>query len=213
MSVKLCDWEEDVSMKDSKTGLNFVVVGTGRSATAYISRIFNGLGVRCGHESVFTRHGLMKNQGYMGDSSWKASPHLGEFHGAVFHQIRHPLSVFNSMMGSPPADRRPYIDTDCSEEVAAMRIYLGWNRMCERGSPYIRYQVEELTPELLCSLCDLIGEPAQRSLAEKVLNEIPKNVNSKPRANYSWAELPDCVEKEKLFLIGQRYGYDMKKLV
>lgn len=197
-------------LMDNKTGLRFVVVGTGRSATEYISRVFNGLELRCGHESVFTRHGLVKNRGYVGDSSWRASPHLGEFHGVVLHQIRHPLSVFNSMMGSPPADRRPYIDTDCSEEVAAMRIYLGWNKMCERGSPYVRYRVEELAPELVCSLCGIIGKHIQRDLAEKVLKEIPKNVNSKPRANYSWSELPDCVEKEDLFLMGQRYGYNME---
>lgn len=198
---------------DGKTGLRFVVVGTGRSATQYASRLFKKLGIRCGHENVFTRHGLMDpRENIIGDSSWGAAPFLDEFHGVVLHQVRHPLSVFNSMMGSPPADRRPYIDTKCPQEIAAMRIYVGWNRMCEHGSPYVRYQVEELTPELVCGLCYIVGKEVSLSLAKKALKEIPKNVNSKPRANYTWDELPDCMEKKELFKMGQRYGYNMTEV-
>jgi len=40
--------------------LKFIVVGTGRCGTVYMARLLTGLGIPCGHESIFSFEGLQR---------------------------------------------------------------------------------------------------------------------------------------------------------
>ena len=91
--------------------LKFVAVGSGRSATKYISAVFSQIGISCGHESY--RNALHPGQndvssaaikllenglsGVYGEASFAVVPFLERFDGVVFHQVRHPLSVLRSV--------------------------------------------------------------------------------------------------------------------
>lgn len=213
-------------MKDEKTGLKFVIPGTGRNGTKYSAMLFTALGLRCGHEAIYDRGKIwpnpnkrkchwakyhpdldeilallcqykdfdletfhsrlftMSEQPYIGDASWKATLFLSDFRGHIFHQVRHPLKVINSLylVGSLWGWKEyQAIDLDCPLLLAAMRIYLRYNTICEnaanRNNQYTRYQVEELST-IIAELCDKINEPRDPKLIETVLDNIPKNINS-----------------------------------
>jgi LPS sulfotransferase NodH len=38
--------------------LKFLVTGSGRSGTNYMSRFLTSVGIMCGHESIFTHDGI-----------------------------------------------------------------------------------------------------------------------------------------------------------
>lgn len=107
-------------------GPTFVVTGTGRSGTRYVSELFRAAGVRCGHEDWFgpvpglrdvqtiPRAGPRKLHGAVsrvreewrrrrqildGDASWLAVPRLPTFGGTVLLQLRHPVPVIRSFVG------------------------------------------------------------------------------------------------------------------
>jgi hypothetical protein len=81
----------------------FVVTGCARSATMYMASILSGLGLRVGHEVVFgpATRGFDGWRAQHGDSSWLAAPFLDQIDDAlVFHQVRHPLKVVRSLVGT-----------------------------------------------------------------------------------------------------------------
>ena len=84
----------------------FVITGTGRCGTAWMSRALTVLGIRCEHEGVFNprtladgtwRARLDRRSG----CSWLALPVLAELPAdvAVFALVREPLAVIRSLMG------------------------------------------------------------------------------------------------------------------
>lgn len=107
--------------------LKYLITGTGRCGTVYLSRLLTSIGMPCGHESIFGTYGLMfalrrmngldpcYNSGCSildgeqeevieipeSESSYLAAPYLssGLFHqGQVIHLVRHPLVVINSFV-------------------------------------------------------------------------------------------------------------------
>jgi hypothetical protein len=84
-------------------GRNFVVTGCGRSGTNYTASLLSELGVRCGHEAVFTPFttAFAGFGDWQGDSSWLAVPFLGALPAGtvVLHQVRDPEAVVSSFVG------------------------------------------------------------------------------------------------------------------
>ena len=108
--------------------LKYLVTGTGRCGTVYLSRLLTSLGTPCGHESIFGVYGLMfalrrlavldpcynslssSRDGEQGriidlpdaEASYMAAPYLasGLFHNCdkVIHLVRNPLEVVNSFV-------------------------------------------------------------------------------------------------------------------
>ena len=78
----------------------FVVTGTGRSGSGWISLVLRNAGVLCGHEQVYNPFGVcwkrwVKDEPeWHADSSWLALPHLDKFDGPVFQLVRHPLKGY-----------------------------------------------------------------------------------------------------------------------
>lgn len=82
---------------------HFVITGCARSGTGYMASLFTHLGLETQHETVFSPY----SQGFEGwstapgESSWLAAPFIHELPPGtiVLHQIRHPLSVVQSLLG------------------------------------------------------------------------------------------------------------------
>jgi hypothetical protein len=104
--------------------LRYLVTGTGRCGTVYLSHLLTSVGISCGHESVFNVHGLIPAlrkltgldkchnsfcsneseypkviENLQAESSYMAAPYLstGLFHGGrVIHLVRNPIQVITS---------------------------------------------------------------------------------------------------------------------
>ena len=105
--------------------LDVIVVGTGRCGTGYMAKLLTGMGVSCGHESIFTFRGIeeakfrllnpneinfshcmsvrektwAEPQSIVADSSYMSAPFLRNdlFDDAkIIHIIRNPIDVINS---------------------------------------------------------------------------------------------------------------------
>lgn len=83
--------------------ISYVVASTPRSATGYISRVLNLLGLKCGHEAIFTTNTesvrMFHHWGIFGDASWMAVPLIHSLppNTLVLHQIRDPVKSMNSI--------------------------------------------------------------------------------------------------------------------
>jgi len=84
--------------------LKYIVTGTGRCGTGYMSKLMTNAGIACGHERIFTPGGMkniparLKRYPWLSaDASWMAVPFLGKFPEAVvIHATRHPIDVLSS---------------------------------------------------------------------------------------------------------------------
>jgi hypothetical protein len=82
--------------------MKFIVVGTGRCGTGYVSKVLSKAGLPCGHETVYTIKGkVAPKRPLMGDSSWLAVPKLLDLpyeSTKIVHIVRDPLKVFRSWL-------------------------------------------------------------------------------------------------------------------
>ena len=104
--------------------LRYLVTGTGRCGTAYITRMLTKAGIPCDHEQVFSAGGIREDRHYLGGatSSWLAVPFLESNPGLIgpettlIHLIRHPKDFIESVLRlrifSPdcPPNYMPYRD-------------------------------------------------------------------------------------------------------
>lgn len=75
----------------------FVVVGSGRCGTKYLSELLTAMGVSCTHESVFNADGVSEwGPDQRADSSWMATTMLDQVDVPVVLLVRHPLMVVRS---------------------------------------------------------------------------------------------------------------------
>lgn len=89
-------------------GLKYIVTGTGRCGTMFMSRFFTDVGIPCGHEVIFTNEGivaarsnLITYQGLDADSSYMAAPYLQNeilAGTSIIHLVREPMKVINSFV-------------------------------------------------------------------------------------------------------------------
>ncbi len=92
----------------------FVVTGMPRSGTTYTSAVLRRFGLECGHEEVFHPH-TTAYAGFGrwdGDASWLAVPFLDQLpeEVRVIHQLRHPLLVAGSLIGTGFLEAAPWLD-------------------------------------------------------------------------------------------------------
>ncbi len=212
----------------------FVVTGTGRSGTGYISRLLTALGARCGHEAIFhpaTQKPVVNFGPYQGDASWLAAPWIPQLHPdvVVLHQTRDPIDVARSHLGihffhdDADPSYRPYqqfvrnhsdVYTHTDPLERFMRYWILWNenveRLCADRSPadHLRYRVEDLTPELVSRILALLGRSAQRTAIVAALTHCDPQYNHRRRDDtVAWEMLPECALREPFLVLAQRYGY------
>lgn len=88
--------------------LKYIITGTGRCGTMFMSRFLTDMGIPCGHEVIFTNEGLtaakanlVTYEGLNADSSYMAAPYLQHEilkNASVIHLVREPMKVINSFV-------------------------------------------------------------------------------------------------------------------
>ena len=202
--------------------LEFVVTGTGRSGTGFISQVFTNAGMPCGHEKVFNPYET-RAAGYMGDASWMAVPYLSELRSStvVFHQMRHPLKVVRSLCGdsSLTAHRnnpyRVFKERHCdyltfeNTVMDAMRYVVDWTWRIERRRT-LWWRVEDFDAANLEAAATVLRQPLDSRVAEYALNVPPWYRNKHVATDLGWDDLPDGPEKDDLVDLTGEYGYDLE---
>lgn len=105
--------------------LEYIVTGTGRCGTLYMSNLLTTLGIPCSHEGIFSHKGYEKaieiiKEGkvensiiskdscdnlsefeykIIADSSYMSAPFLSKFDAPAIHVVRNPLNVVGSFIG------------------------------------------------------------------------------------------------------------------
>jgi hypothetical protein len=202
----------------------FVVTGTGRSGTGYLSKVLTKLGVPCFHEETFTPAGV-DWEWRRGDSSWMAAPHLPHFDGYVLHLVRDPLDVINSMTGIGFFDdtleareahgmwrlfaeeHAPQVFGLSDPVERAMAWYVEWNRLIERYADK-RLQVETVTGEDLLDLVRASGAWHSPHEIQQAIDKVDTTINTRRRASLTWDDLPDGETLDELRIMVKEYGYE-----
>ena len=89
-------------------GIKYIVTGTGRCGTMFMSRFLTSAGINCGHEVIFTNAGLETAKsnlqiysGLEAEASYMAAPYLSNpilKDAKIIHVVREPMKVINSFV-------------------------------------------------------------------------------------------------------------------
>jgi hypothetical protein len=204
-----------LSLIGPKTEPRFVVLGTGRSGSGYISQVLTASGIKCGHESWWNPHGR-RQRGLVGDSSWCALALIDwkKYTGQVFHQVRHPLDVISSYVyrqsfTSPFAKiKLPLLAVDPGGDPLryGCRIWLDLNRRSAELTDF-RWQVERVDSALVRRIGEAVGV-APRNV-QAAIEVVSKAYNSHgTQRRLPWNRLPrDLVDE--IESLAHDYGYAM----
>ncbi|HET7584817.1 MAG TPA: hypothetical protein VFK13_07920 [Gemmatimonadaceae bacterium] len=230
--------------------MRFVVTGTGRSGTGYAAKLFNAAGLRCGHEDVFTdkpglwdsaapRQGLVarakeplgrakeelrrRRTHFEGDASWMAVPRLARFKGVSFLQLRHPIPVIRSFMGtkffSNPLEHRAqrrfasaHFEITGDDIRDAMRWWTFWNGLAAAHATMV-YRLEDMGEPLFTEILRKLGVETPADRARVALSTVAGGVNSSRERGITpgaitFEDLPDGEDKAELFRAAVAWGYD-----
>lgn len=196
-----------------KTTKALLVTGCGRSGTGFMASFLNTAGYPVGHERM----------GQKGTVSWLTGakvpvapwgPKWINFNFKhVFHQVRNPIKVIQSMYNVPPRAGwdwigyvLPQIDPDDDTLTKSVKYWIYWNEMVEAEADWT-YRIEDLE-KLLPELSERLGF----HFSNKIFKSIPKDTNTKgpPKVILSWEYLRDNIDPE-LYLalegMANHYGY------
>jgi hypothetical protein len=200
--------DEKISLEEAfkRLRLGFLVIGAENSGLFYTAKLFRGIGINCGYESMFrTNHINPNNNNYVGDASSWAVPYAQYFNGAIFYQMRDPLEVLFTIKTHIDGYRRMGRNINPDDMLGAMDIYLKWHNLCEQSKPSLTFRIEKfnlLTFELFCYALGLAR--SQDELCD-VLDRTDKSLCCDKK--YEWDELPKSPQKEKLQQIAKKYKY------
>jgi hypothetical protein len=195
----------------------FVIVGTGRSGSGYISHLLTACGIRCGHESWWNPHGR-RERGLVGDSSWCALALVDwdTYRGHIFHQVRHPLDVIASYVHrqsftSPFAKiKLPLLREDPAGDPLryGCRIWLDLNR---RSSELTKacWRVEDVDADVVRMIGRTVGIVPRN--VEAALRSVSTTTNSHgTQRRLRWEDLPGDLVDE-IEALAFEYGYERKE--
>jgi len=88
--------------------LKYIVTGTGRCGTMFMSKFLTSANINCGHELIFNNDGLEKARTNIeiyndleADASYMAAPYLSTdllCNSKIIHIVREPMEVINSFI-------------------------------------------------------------------------------------------------------------------
>lgn len=189
----------------------FVIVGTGRHGSKYSADVLTDAGIKTGHEKWWNSVGA-ENGSFLGESSWLAVPHLAEYGGVVFHQVRNPLLVVNSLVRfpEPPREdevRRRSLVLRGSVIEQAIQIVLQWRRLCDEVS-LARWRLEDFSGEIVMMIAEKAGVDVDPDRVIKAINHTPTNVNSHTNGQHlNWSDLPPGPDTTALRRAAEKDGY------
>ncbi len=182
----------------------FLVTGTGRSGSKWISHVLTVAGIQTGHEAwwgLTTRIG-----GMVGEASWLGCFDDG-YAGSVFLQARDPRTAIPSIYSNE--FRMPYrlireqnVTFTGDWRVDACRIWLDYNVHAANRS-HAAWRLEDVDAATLAEIFAPWG--ASRSALEQALDLVPRDVNARPKQDFVW---PDHPIVEECLAVGRALGYD-----
>ncbi len=175
-------------------GPESAVTGSFHAQLGWTSQLLRYCRVDCGDEAHWNLS-RRPTGSVRADVSWVAAAHLGGFRGSVFHQVRHPMRVLESVMASgmldPPGRllRRtlmelcPELDDRAPIETAMRAITAFMDTVEERST--FTWRVEDLDAELLMELCQRLGRETSESRAERAFEQPAPTLLSTVQAHRS----------------------------
>jgi hypothetical protein len=210
--------------------LKYLIIGTGRSGTGYMSELFKSIGMKSTHEGMFTSDGwkyveeVYKSKMLHNievESSWMAAPFLDKekLNGTVIiHVTRNPLKTISSILSTKLLsddllkDKRnpftlfiqnhmPKVFNYSNEVDRTVYFYIYWNKLIERYAD-LTFKVEDKPDKLFEKLkIDINGK-------ELFTNTKHNNKQRDSDAIVSYNEIPNDALRQKLKIVANKYGYD-----
>jgi len=196
--------------------MEYLVVGTGRSGTGFMSRLLTMNGIPCGHEKVFKIRlpnvdyaECIRSTRLRGESSWLAAPHLDDIKTSmapdlqVIQITRNPIKVIKSFIALTVNTSNtnksfvpyiPFLESDDMFDVL-IQYYISWYRFIEKHAE-ITLDIDNFDYDLLSSF---LGKPMRH------LDEIINTKDNLKKVKISW----EVIE----YAIQSSYKYpELKKL-
>jgi hypothetical protein len=110
----------------------------------------------------------------------------------------------------------PAIFADDDETLRAMRYWTLWNLMAEDaqnidGLRYFRFRIEDLGPELLRDIAELVGAPLDDQALDGALATVDRATNAGARVEeIDWESLPAGPDADAVKELAARYGYETR---
>lgn len=183
------------------TGGRFVITGSGRCGTKWISRALTAACVPTGHEQVYSHENRGAwPEGLRGESSWMAATMLGVVREPVALLTRHPLTVvaswaeigfFRRDRGNPThAPLRafaPEVYTYHAARDQALAMWIILNRVAMRRAELI-VQLEQMPGQLPAVVEWAHGDPASPAVAEALQTpRCNRHAESRELTGYQYA--------------------------
>lgn len=187
--------------------MKYLVIGTGRCGTGYMSQLLTACGVKCGHEEYFNPYRKADEQEFkrvQAESSWLALKHPWSFKGRkVIHVMRDPLKTWASLMRikffheEGYKGHQPYVEA--AYEIAprihsmeaplacAVWIHEVYRRIKKMDQPVTTVKVDRLTRKQVQNLLNV-----DRGTATMAMRTVPNNYNSRPAGEVN-DEVPKLV--------------------
>lgn len=138
-----------------KNPIKYLIVGTGRCGTGFISKYMSSAGIKCGHENYFTPiSGRGFDNDYEAECSFMALPFLKELDCQIVHVLRHPVNTINSMFNCGVFQNTNNEHTKFIQEVfpeiaeakdvlhKCLLWYLLWNEYLEKEDTVLVCRIE-----------------------------------------------------------------------
>jgi len=185
-----------------------LITGSGRSGTAYITRVLQRCGLDVKHEAVG------KDGSVSGFYCFEAKSYPGKHKtprpkfDVILHQVRDPLKTIASVTTGRNRDwSQQFVDVehDASPLRWACYYWLTWNREAERQALWT-YRIEELSTawETLRSVLDFDTDYASATF------NVPLTVNAREHAAITWRAVQNAAPEiyDSIRAMADRYGYE-----
>ena len=129
----------------------FLIIGCGRSGTAYINELLNSLNIPSDHEKNLEESLVWVD--------WHNAININKIENQenniikIFHQVRNPVDCIASCLSISALGWKfitrniELIKDEDPDIIKGMKYWLYWNEICERQSSY-RYKIEDIDTEI-----------------------------------------------------------------
>ena len=193
----------------------FVIVGTGRSGTGYISQLLTRLGIRTGHEQWWNPP-ANRSPNLVGEASWLAVPHLADYEGKVGLQLRDPLKVMRSLLNGDLFNlartnvyyryKANYLDFCGDPILDAAWFVVEWTRLASEHADIV-WRLEDLDPQLVAELTIWAGHPVDEMRVAAAMKTMSPDWNRHNRIPLEWEDLPDHPTIHRLRALAEAGDY------
>lgn len=199
------------------TPKKLLIIGCGRSGTAYMTEVLKAAGLNVGHERQVRGDGIVSHlmAADLDHAPWGPLARDYTFEH-TFHQVRDPVKVIQSYYNSPPLVKWKWINESVPQVkltdtrlMKCAKYWIHWNKMAERKAQWT-YRIEDFDTQ-----CQEMGRRLGITLNPEILAGISKTTNTRrsPSARViTWEILKKELNPptyKQLCNLAKRYGYQV----